>query len=46
MQIDFGKLQYQYQLYKEEIDKSIHNVMNPYLNDEEIEYISSVIWLQ
>jgi len=28
MQIDFAKLQYQYQLYKDEIDQAIHNVLN------------------
>ena len=28
MKIDFAKLQYQYQLYKEEIDKAIHNVLD------------------
>ncbi len=28
MKIDFAKLQYQYQLYKEEIDNAIHNVLN------------------
>ncbi len=26
--IDFAKLQYQYQLYKEEIDRAIHNILN------------------
>ena len=38
MQIDFGKLQYQYQLYKEEIDKSIHNVLDKsnYIMGEEV----------
>ena len=28
MKIDFAKLQYQYQLYKEEIDKAIHGVLD------------------
>jgi UDP-2-acetamido-2-deoxy-ribo-hexuluronate aminotransferase len=28
MKIDFAKLQYQYQLYKEEIDQAIHNVLD------------------
>ena len=28
MQIDFAKLQYQYQLYKTEIDEAIHNVLD------------------
>ncbi len=28
MQIDFAKLQYQYQLYKEELDQAIHKVLN------------------
>ena len=28
MTIDFAKLQYQYQLYKEEIDQAIHGVLN------------------
>ena len=28
MKIDFAKLQYQYQLYKEEIDKAIHSVLD------------------
>ena len=28
MQIDFAKLQYQYQLYKEEIDEAIHKVLD------------------
>jgi UDP-2-acetamido-2-deoxy-ribo-hexuluronate aminotransferase len=28
MKIDFAKLQYQYQLYKEEIDKAIHTVLD------------------
>ena len=28
MQIDFAKLQYQYQLYKNEIDHAIHNVLD------------------
>ena len=38
MQIDYGKLQYQYQLYKEEIDKSIHNVLDKsnYIMGEEV----------
>ena len=28
MKIDFAKLQYQYQLYKDEIDQAIHNVLD------------------
>ena len=28
MEIDFAKLQHQYQLYKEEIDRNIHAVLN------------------
>ena len=28
MKIDFAKLQYQYQLYKEEIDQAIHGVLD------------------
>jgi len=38
MQIDFANLQYQYQLYKEEIDKSIHAVLDKsnYIMGEEV----------
>ena len=38
MQIDFGKLQHQYQLYKQEIDESIHDVLNKsnYIMGEEV----------
>lgn len=43
MEIDFGKLQYQYQLYKEEIDKSIQNVLSKsnYIMGEEIEALEA-----
>jgi UDP-2-acetamido-2-deoxy-ribo-hexuluronate aminotransferase len=42
MKIDFAKLQDQYQLYKEEIDQAIHNVLNKsnYIMGEEI------VWLE
>ena len=38
MQIDFANLQYQYQLYKEEIDKTIHRVLDKsnYIMGEEV----------
>jgi len=38
MQIDFAKLQYQYQLYKTEIDNAIHNVLDKsnYIMGEEV----------
>ncbi len=38
MRIDFAKLQYQYQLYKEEIDQAIHNVLDKsnYIMGEEV----------
>ena len=38
MQIDFAKLQYQYQLYKEEIDQAIHAVLDKsnYIMGEEV----------
>jgi len=38
MKIDFAKLQYQYQLYKTEIDEAIHSVLNKsnYIMGEEI----------
>jgi len=38
MQIDFAKLQYQYQLYKTEIDEAIHNVLDKsnYIMGEEV----------
>ncbi len=38
MQIDFAKLQYQYQLYKEEIDEAIHTVLDKsnYIMGEEV----------
>ena len=38
MQIDFANLQYQYKLYKDEIDESIHNVLDKsnYIMGEEI----------
>jgi UDP-2-acetamido-2-deoxy-ribo-hexuluronate aminotransferase len=38
MKIDFAKLQYQYQLYKEEIDNSIHAVLDKsnYIMGEEV----------
>jgi len=38
MKIDFAKLQYQYQLYKEEIDQAIHSVLDKssYIMGEEI----------
>ena len=38
MKIDFAKLQYQYQLYKEEIDQAIHNVLDKsnYIMGEEV----------
>jgi len=38
MQIDFAKLQYQYQLYKIEIDEAIHNVLDKsnYIMGEEV----------
>ena len=38
MQIDFAKLQYQYQLYKDEIDNAIHNVLDKsnYIMGEEV----------
>jgi len=38
MKIDFAKLQYQYQLYKEEIDNSIHSVLDKsnYIMGEEV----------
>lgn len=41
MQIDFGKLQYQYQLYKAEIDEAIHDVLdksNYIMGDEVMEF--------
>ena len=39
MQIDFANLQYQYQLYKEEIDQSIHKVLDRsnYIMGEEVQ---------
>ena len=38
MQIDFANLQYQYKLYKDEIDKAIHNVLDKsnYIMGEEV----------
>lgn len=38
MKIDFANLQYQYQLYKDEIDKAIHNVLDKsnYIMGEEV----------
>ncbi len=38
MKIDFAKLQYQYQLYKEEIDSAIHSVLDKsnYIMGEEV----------
>ena len=38
MKIDFAKLQYQYQLYKTEIDEAIHNVLDKsnYIMGEEV----------
>ncbi len=38
MKIDFANLQYQYQLYKSEIDKAIHNVLDKsnYIMGEEV----------
>lgn len=38
MKIDFASLQYQYQLYKDEIDKAIHNVLDKsnYIMGEEV----------
>lgn len=43
MQIDFGKLQHQYQLYKKEIDESIHNVLSKsnYIMGEEVENLET-----
>jgi UDP-2-acetamido-2-deoxy-ribo-hexuluronate aminotransferase len=39
MKIDFAKLQYQYQLYKDEIDKAIHSVLDKsnYIMGEEVQ---------
>lgn len=41
MKIDFAKLQYQYQLYKEEIDEAISTVLNKsnYIMGEEISWL-------
>ncbi len=43
MQIDFAALQYQYQLYKDEIDKAIHTVLDKsnYIMGEEITQLES-----
>ncbi|MEA1954759.1 MAG: DegT/DnrJ/EryC1/StrS family aminotransferase [Campylobacterota bacterium] len=41
MQIDFANLQYQYQIYKEEIDKAIHDVLDKsnYIMGEEVQQL-------
>ena len=41
MKIDFANLQYQYKLYKDEIDEAIHNVLNKsnYIMGEEVQEI-------
>ncbi len=43
MQIDFAKLQYQYKLYKNEIDEAIHSVLNKsnYIMGEEISQLEN-----
>ena len=43
MQIDFAKLQYQYQLYKTEIDEAIHAVLDKsnYIMGEEVKALES-----
>ncbi len=43
MKIDFAKLQYQYQLYKTEIDEAIHSVLNKsnYIMGEEIKLLET-----
>jgi len=43
MQIDFANLQYQYRLYKDEIDKAIHTVLDKsnYIMGEEITQLES-----
>lgn len=43
MKIDFAKLQYQYQLYKEDIDANIHAVLNKsnYIMGEEVQKLET-----
>ena len=43
MEIDFAKLQHQYQLYKEEIDRNIHAVLNKsnYILGEEVQSLET-----
>jgi len=43
MKIDFAKLQYQYQLYKEEIDQAIHSVLDRsnYIMGDEVRALES-----
>ncbi len=45
MKIDFAKLQYQYQLYKTEIDNAIHSVLNKsnYIMGEEITQLETLL---
>ena len=45
MKIDFAKLQYQYQLYKEEIDSAIHAVLDRsnYIMGEEVKQLEEAI---
>ena len=45
MKIDFAKLQYQYQLYKTEIDKAIHGVLDKsnYIMGEEVTQLENAL---